>query len=90
MLLLECVPSQLAAAVTAASQVPVIGIGAGPDTDGQVLVLHDMLGLSLTGFTPKFVRNFMQDADSIEAAIAAYASAVKQGRFPAPEHEFKA
>ena len=90
MLLLECVPSPLAAEVTAAASVPVIGIGAGPDTDGQVLVLHDMLGLSLTGFTPKFVRNFMHGAGSIEAAIAAYASAVKQRQFPAAEHEFKA
>lgn len=90
MLLLECVPGSLAAEVTAAAVVPVIGIGAGPDTDGQVLVLHDMLGMSLTGFTPKFVRNFMPEAGSIEGAIAAYADAVKQGRFPAPEHEFKA
>ena len=90
MLLLECVPSTLAAEITAAASIPVIGIGAGPATDGQVIVLHDMLGMSLTGFTPKFVHNFMQDADSIEAAIAAYANAIKQGRFPAPEHEFKA
>lgn len=90
MLLLECVPSSLAAEVSRAAGVPVIGIGAGPDTDGQVLVLHDMLGLSLTGFTPKFVHNFMQDAGSIGAAIAAYHIAVKEGRFPAPEHEFNA
>lgn len=90
MLLLECVPSSLAAEVTTAAGVPVIGIGAGPDTDGQVLVVHDMLGLSLSGFTPKFVRNFMQDAGSIEGAIAAYSHAVKGGLFPAPEHEFKA
>lgn len=90
MLLLECVPSTLAAEVTAAASVPVIGIGAGPATDGQVLVLHDMLGLSLTGFTPKFVHNFMQDAGSIGEAIAAYHNAVKDQRFPAPEHEFNA
>ncbi len=90
MLLLECVPSPLAAEVTTAAGIPVIGIGAGPDTDGQVLVVYDMLGLSLTGFTPKFVRNFMQEADSIEGAMAAYARAVKDGSFPAPEHEFKA
>lgn len=90
MLLLECVPSPLAAAVTRAVSIPVIGIGAGPETDGQVLVLHDMLGLSLTGRTPKFVRNFMQDADSIAQAIESYASAVKQGSFPAAEHEFSA
>ena len=90
MLLLECVPSPLAAEVTATSKVPVIGIGAGPSTDGQVLVLHDMLGLSLTGFTPRFVRNFMQGADSIEGALAAYKTAVKDGSFPAAEHEFSA
>lgn len=88
MLLLECVPSTLAAEVTAAASVPVIGIGAGPSTDGQVLVLHDMLGLSLTGFTPKFVHNFMQDAGSIGEAMSAYHNAVKDQRFPAPEHEF--
>lgn len=90
MLLLECVPSALAAEVTGLVSIPVIGIGAGPDTDGQVLVMHDMLGLSLTGFTPKFVRNFMQDADSIAGAMAAYVQAVKQGSYPAPEHEFSA
>lgn len=90
MLLLECVPSALAAEVTRAVGIPVIGIGAGPGTDGQVLVLHDMLGLSLTGFTPKFVRNFMQDGGTIADAIAAYAQAVKQGSYPAAEHEFSA
>ena len=76
--------------MTTAAGIPVIGIGAGPDTDCQVLVVYDMLCLSLTGFTPKFVRNFMQEADSIEGAMAAYARAVKDGSFPAPEHEFKA
>lgn len=90
MLLLECVPSALAAEITNSVGIPVIGIGAGPDTDGQVLVMHDMLGLSLTGFTPKFVRNFMQDGGSIADAIAAYAQAVKQGTYPGPEHEFSA
>ena len=90
MLLLECVPSSLAAEVTTASKVPVIGIGAGPSTDGQVLVLHDMLGMSLTGFTPRFVRNFMQGSASIGDALAAYQAAVKDGSFPAPAHEFNA
>lgn len=90
MLLLECVPSPLARQISQATKVPVIGIGAGPDTDGQVLVLHDMLGLSLSGHTAKFVRNFMQDADSIKQAIENYAQAVKQGSFPASEHEFSA
>ena len=87
MLLLECVPTSLAQAVTQAVPVPVIGIGAGPHTDGQVLVLHDMLGATL-GHTAKFVKNFMTEAQSIPEAIAAYHQAVKSGQFPAEEHTF--
>ncbi|MCQ4258564.1 3-methyl-2-oxobutanoate hydroxymethyltransferase [Stutzerimonas stutzeri] len=90
MLLLECVPSELAARITQAVTVPVIGIGAGSDTDGQVLVLHDMLGLSLTGRAPKFVKNFMHEHGDIHAAIAAYVNAVKAVEFPAAEHGFSA
>jgi 3-methyl-2-oxobutanoate hydroxymethyltransferase len=90
MLLLECVPSALAEEITRTARVPVIGIGAGAATDGQVLVLHDMLGLALRGRTPKFVRNFMAGQDSIQAALAAYVAAVKDGSFPAPEHGFSA
>lgn len=90
LLVLECVPSELAARITRAVKIPVIGIGAGPDTDGQVLVLHDMLGLSLTGHTAKFVRNFMQDQNSIADAISLYTRSVKDKSFPAPEHEFSA
>ncbi|AJE14347.1 3-methyl-2-oxobutanoate hydroxymethyltransferase [Stutzerimonas balearica] len=90
MLLLECVPSELAARITEAVRIPVIGIGAGSATDGQVLVLHDMLGLSLSGRVPKFVKNFMQAQNSIPAAIAAYVRAVKAVEFPAAEHEFSA
>jgi 3-methyl-2-oxobutanoate hydroxymethyltransferase len=90
MLVLECVPSELAAQVTRAVPVPVIGIGAGPDTDGQVLVMHDMLGLSLTGRSPKFVRNFMQGQPDIVSALGAYVRAVKAVEFPAPEHGFAA
>ena len=90
MLLLECVPSELAAQITEAVSVPVIGIGAGSDTDGQVLVLHDMLGLSLSGRAPKFVKNFMQEHGDIPAAIAAYVQAVKAVEFPAAEHGFSA
>lgn len=88
MLLLECVPSALAGEVTQAAQVPVIGIGAGHATDGQVLVLHDMLGLSLSGRVPKFVKNFMAGQQDIPAAISAYVSAVKDRSFPASEHGF--
>lgn len=90
LLLLECVPSELAARISKAVQIPVIGIGAGPDTDGQVLVLHDMLGLSLTGHTPKFVRNFMLGQSSIADAISLYTRSVKDQTFPAAEHEFQA
>jgi 3-methyl-2-oxobutanoate hydroxymethyltransferase len=64
-----------------------IGIGAGPDCDGQVLVLHDMLGIYL-GKSPRFVRNFMQDATSIQQAVEHYVAAVKDGTFPAAEHSF--
>jgi len=88
LLLLECVPSSLGKAVTEAVSCPVIGIGAGPDTDGQVLVLHDLLGIT-PGKTAKFVKNFMQEADSIPAALSAYHQAVKENIFPAEEHGFK-
>ncbi|MBC2659621.1 3-methyl-2-oxobutanoate hydroxymethyltransferase [Pseudomonas sp. MSSRFD41] len=88
MLLLECVPSELAAEITQAVKIPVIGIGAGSATDGQVLVLHDMLGLSLTGRSPKFVKNFMAGKDSIQAALSAYVQEVKAVTFPGVEHGF--
>lgn len=85
--LLECVPSELGKQITQALDVPVIGIGAGADTDAQVLVMHDMLGIT-QGRPPKFVKNFMAETDSIEAAFKAYATAVKDGSFPAAEHGF--
>ncbi len=87
MLVLECVPSRLAAEVSQRLKIPVIGIGAGPDCDGQVLVLYDMLGIT-PGRRPKFSRNFLQDADDVPAALAAYVEAVKSGAFPAAEHSF--
>ena len=90
MILLECVPSELAAEITHAVKVPVIGIGAGSATDGQVLVLHDMLGLSITGRVPKFVKNFMTGQDSIHAALRAYVAEVKGVTFPGAEHGFSA
>ncbi|NMP26237.1 3-methyl-2-oxobutanoate hydroxymethyltransferase [Rahnella sp. SAP-1] len=88
MILVEAVPASLGKAISEAVSVPVIGIGAGADTDGQVLVLHDMLGLSLTGRAPKFVRNFMDGQQSIQAALRSYVAAVKEGSFPAKEHSY--
>ena len=90
MLLLECVPSELAKEITSAVKIPVIGIGAGSDTDGQVLVLHDMLGLSLTGRVPKFVKNFMTGQPDIQSALSAYVAEVKAVSFPGIEHGFSA
>ncbi|MBD8757551.1 3-methyl-2-oxobutanoate hydroxymethyltransferase [Pseudomonas coleopterorum] len=88
MLLLECVPVELAADIAQAVKIPVIGIGAGSAVDGQVLVLHDMLGLSLSGRVPRFVKNFMTGQSDIQGALRAYVNAVKAVDFPAPEHGF--
>jgi len=85
MLLLEAIPGDLAAQISAENNVPTIGIGAGKDCSGQVLVLHDMLDIT-SGKKARFVKNFMAGHDSIAAAIAAYVAAVKDGSFPAPEH----
>ncbi|MGE8409218.1 MAG: 3-methyl-2-oxobutanoate hydroxymethyltransferase [Pseudomonas sp.] len=90
MLLLECVPSELAAEITQAVSIPVIGIGAGSATDGQVLVMHDILGLALSGRTPKFVKNFMAGQPDIQSAFQAYVQAVKAVTFPGIEHGFSA
>lgn len=87
LLLLECVPSGLAADITALLEIPVIGIGAGSACDGQILVLQDLLGIT-PGRPPSFAHNFMEQADSIVEAIAAYVGSVKEGRFPGPEHGF--
>jgi 3-methyl-2-oxobutanoate hydroxymethyltransferase len=86
MLVVECIPAALGTKVSAAVQIPVIGIGAGPGSDGQVLVMHDMLGLG--GRAPRFVANFMQGSDSIQTAFEAYVLAVREGQFPAKEHEY--
>lgn len=88
LMLLECVPETLAGKITRALDIPVIGIGASPECDGQILVLYDILDISL-GLRPKFSKNFMTSADSIEKAIQHYVSAVKRGEFPAAEHVFK-
>jgi 3-methyl-2-oxobutanoate hydroxymethyltransferase len=87
MLVLEAIPAGLAADVTAKLAIPTIGIGAGVDCSGQVLVMHDMLG-AFPGRRPKFVRDFMQGQASVSDALRAYVDAVKQRTFPAPEHSF--
>jgi 3-methyl-2-oxobutanoate hydroxymethyltransferase len=86
--LLECIPASLGQTITEALQVPVIGIGAGAATDGQILVTYDMLDIT-TGRKPRFVRNFMEGAHSNLDALQRYVRAVKQGEYPAPEHAFQ-
>ncbi len=91
LLVLECVPAELARTVTQAVEVPVIGIGAGADTDGQVLVMHDMLGMA-HGRVPRFVHDFLTDerntARSVEGAFALYQQSVREGSFPRAQHQF--
>ena len=87
MMLLECVPAVLASKITQALDIPVIGIGAGADCDGQILVLYDILDISL-GLRPKFSKNFMATSDGIEQAVQQYVASVKQNQFPAEEHVF--
>jgi 3-methyl-2-oxobutanoate hydroxymethyltransferase len=89
MIVLEAIPSELGARLTLSINIPTIGIGAGPECSGQVLVMHDMLG-AFPGRSPKFVKNFLEGQASIEAAVTAYIAAVKAGTFPGPEHCFKA
>lgn len=87
-LLFECIPRPLAKQIMAAVRIPVIGIGAAPECDGQVLVLHDILGVS-PGKPARFVKNFLAGrSDGIEGAVRAYVAAVKDGSFPAAEHCF--
>jgi 3-methyl-2-oxobutanoate hydroxymethyltransferase len=85
--LLECVPNEVGKAVTEVLDVPVIGIGAGPDVDGQILVLYDVLGIT-QGRMPRFVKNFMVESDSIPAALSSYVDAVKSRAYPTPENCF--
>ena len=85
--LLECIPADLGKEITHELQVPVIGIGAGPGTDGQILVLYDILDIT-TGRKPRFVQNFMQGAGDNRQALKRYVEAVRSGAYPAPEHSF--
>ncbi|MEH6468925.1 MAG: 3-methyl-2-oxobutanoate hydroxymethyltransferase [Porticoccus sp.] len=86
-LVLECVPTALAQQITNELSIPVIGIGAGPNTDAQVLVIYDMLGISSR--LPKFSKNFLTETGDVETALKAYAKEVRSGAFPQPEHSFK-
>ncbi|AUH51897.1 3-methyl-2-oxobutanoate hydroxymethyltransferase [Chromobacterium sp. ATCC 53434] len=87
LVLMECVPAALAREITETVKVPTIGIGAGVDVSGQVLVLHDMLGV-YPGKKAKFVKNFMDEAGSIQGAVEAYIKAVKDQTFPSAEHTY--
>ena len=88
LLVLECVPRGLAGEITRSLQIPTIGIGAGAECDGQILVLHDLLGLDTGHRRPRFVKDFLAEGGSIAGAIAAYADAVRCGVFPASEHGY--
>jgi 3-methyl-2-oxobutanoate hydroxymethyltransferase len=85
---LELIPAGLAQRISAALTIPTVGIGAGPGCDGQVLVLHDMLGLN-EGFSPKFLKRYAELGTSVRDAVKAYAGEVRGGDFPAKEHGFE-
>ena len=85
LLLVECVPGEVGRKITEAVEIPVIGIGAGEATDGQILVLHDVLGVS-PGKRPRFAKDFLSGAESVKDAIRAFVRAVKEETYPGPEH----
>ncbi len=87
LLVLECVPAELAIRITGEVSIPTIGIGAGAGCDGQVLVLYDMLGIT-PGRRPRFSKDFLRGRDSIDAALIAYVEAVQGSTFPGPEHAY--
>jgi 3-methyl-2-oxobutanoate hydroxymethyltransferase len=87
LLVLECIPEQLGVDITKALTIPTIGIGAGRNTDGQILVMHDALGIACN-YMPKFSRNFLKDTGDIKKAIELYISEVTAGNFPSDEHVF--
>jgi 3-methyl-2-oxobutanoate hydroxymethyltransferase len=88
-LVLECVPTGLADEITRSINIPTIGIGAGPKCDGQILVLHDMLGMNSGHRRPRFVKDFMAEANSIQGAFEAYGKAVRDGSFPSAEQSYE-
>ncbi len=88
LLVLECVPTSLAEKVTQALHIPVIGIGAGRHTDGQILVMHDMFGIS-ANYMPKFSKNYLAEGGTLREAVKRYIDEVHAGHFPADEHSFE-
>ncbi|MGB0895510.1 MAG: 3-methyl-2-oxobutanoate hydroxymethyltransferase [Parashewanella sp.] len=87
LLVLECIPAALAKNITEALTIPVIGIGAGADTDGQILVMHDILGIS-SGYIPRFSKNYIEQTGDIRSAVKAFIQEVETGDFPSEEHTF--
>jgi 3-methyl-2-oxobutanoate hydroxymethyltransferase len=87
-IVLECIPRSIAKEITDKIKIPTIGIGAGPDCDGQVLVLHDLLGIT-AGYVPKFVKPFANLKDAVTQAVTTYRNEVREGTFPAKEHTFE-
>ncbi|MBQ4837513.1 MULTISPECIES: 3-methyl-2-oxobutanoate hydroxymethyltransferase [Pseudoalteromonas] len=87
MLVIECIPSNLAKRITEAVNIPVIGIGAGKEVDGQILVMHDLVGIS-AGYIPKFSKNFLAETGNMQDAVKKFCDDVKSGAFPGTEHEF--
>jgi 3-methyl-2-oxobutanoate hydroxymethyltransferase len=88
LLVLECMPSSLAERITASLTIPTIGIGAGPNCDGQILVCYDALGINSGHRRPRFVKDFLKGNDSIEAAFKQYVAEVKNGSFPSEQHGY--
>ena len=88
LLVVECIPSALAKRISEALTIPVIGIGAGKETDGQILVMHDLVGIS-AGYIPKFSKNYLAETGNMPEAVQKYCQDVKSGAFPTLEHEFK-
>ncbi|MEP1447970.1 MAG: 3-methyl-2-oxobutanoate hydroxymethyltransferase [Paraglaciecola sp.] len=87
LLVLECIPSDLADKISQSLSIPVIGIGAGPQTDGQILVMHDMFGIS-ANYMPKFSKNYLQHSNDMREAVSQYIQEVQDGSFPSDEHSF--
>ena len=87
-MVLECIPSDLASKISESLSIPVIGIGAGAQTDGQILVMHDMFGIS-ANYMPKFSKNYLAETGDMRKAVQQYIAEVQSGAFPSPEHSFE-